>query len=519
MPSCSALEGETVSTRLAGHSACNGILDDVHEYDRPSVRFQQVLSFAWRGVSRDSKPLTMKNLAKRTGDQNHEFVVNDMLKTGALENQRGALIPSTELMDQGEKRLIHTTISGSANITMVDGTSGETLIATSGQNISAGALYVGGKIKQVVSRMDGTVTLEKARTGQPLSTLPATRGRRGMSRRIVWALAETGGYDPRYWSFEGNRLTTWGGSDYNQLLAIILKRYGVAKNISADEYCIIGKDALKFCDRTRFFRYLSNDMQAEEAFRSIPFDGFLNWLQECNTLPEDKESTVSETEIQRQKKKQVDNSKNGFTLQINWREDNQAHPGIQYARAVTSHLYSAAGRVSGKTTNTPLIEDLDLQDCAFLLREKSEITLTFHKSDTENCLAEDWVLRIDGGADNQVKINISDIQTLGDSIDFFDFGNFQWLQAEPDLTSPIGVLALTRNQSKLHSQAFHTLVGLARFFGEPVKAELTVVQNKPKPIITWQSDPPDQDTQTTMPVYSHLNGSLWLPGLYEKEAV
>lgn len=525
------------------HSACNGILDDVHEYDRPSVRFQQILSFAWRGISRDSKPLTMKNLAKRAGEQNHESVVNDMLKTGALENQRSALIPSTELMDQGEKRLIHTTISGSANITMVDGTSGERLIATSGQNISAGALYVGGKIKQVVSRMDGTVSLEKARTGQPLSTLPATRGRRGMSRRIVWALAETGGYDPRYWSFEGNRLTTWAGSDYNQLLAIILKRYGVAKNISADEYCIIGisedfevslhqiqtwaeelmhsqnipaKDALKFCDRTRFFRYLSNDMQAEEAFRSIPFDGFLNWLQECNTLSEDKDLTVSETEMQRQKKKQVDTSKNGFTLQINWREDNQAHPGIQYARAVTSHLYSAAGRVSGKTTNTPLIGDLDLQDCAFLLREKSEITLTFHKSDTENCLAEDWVLRVDGGADNQVKINFSDIQSPGDSIDFSDFGNFQWLQAEPDLTSPIGVLALIRNQSKLHSQAFHTLVGLARFFGEPVKAELTTVQNKPKSIITWQSDPPDQDAQVMTPVYSHLNGSLWLPGLYEK---
>ena len=212
------------------HCACNGTLDDVHEYDRPSVRFQQILSFAWRGVSRDSNPLTLNNLTERTGGQNHEPVVNDMLQTEALENLRGALIPSNDLMDQGERRQIHTTISGSANITMVDGRSGEALIATSGQEISAGTLYIGGKIKQVVSRMDGTISLEKARKGQPLSTLPATRGKRGMSRQIVWALAETGGYDPRYWSFNGNRLTTWGGAEYNRLLAVIFDRYGVATN-------------------------------------------------------------------------------------------------------------------------------------------------------------------------------------------------------------------------------------------------------------------------------------------------
>jgi len=290
------------------HAACNGILDDVHDYDRPSVRFQQILSFAWRGVNRDKTPLTLQNLEARTGVHGHEPVVNDMLKTGTLENCRGALVPSTDLMDQGEKRKIHTTISGSPSMTMIDGVSGETLIATSGQNLTSGALYVGGEMKQVVSHVDGSVSLEKTRSGRPLSTLPATRGRRGLSRRIIWALAETGGYDPAFWVIEGNRLTTWGGSDYNKLLAIVLERTGQSHNLSPDEYGITGisrevdisphlvhswtndlmysqdipvKDAIKFCDKSRFFNYLSSEMQAEEAFRSIPFPGFLSWLREC----------------------------------------------------------------------------------------------------------------------------------------------------------------------------------------------------------------------------------------------
>jgi len=44
--------------------AQNGRLDDLHEYDRPSVRFQQVLSLAWRGVRTD-KSLTLRNLTDR----------------------------------------------------------------------------------------------------------------------------------------------------------------------------------------------------------------------------------------------------------------------------------------------------------------------------------------------------------------------------------------------------------------------------------------------------------------------
>lgn len=295
--------------RALHYCTIRGVLDDVHDYDRAAVRFQQVLSFAWRGISRDKKPLTMKNLAKRTCDGGHSPVVEDMLSTGALENVRGALILSDDLMDQGEKRQIHTTISGAATLNMVDSSTGETLVSASGQGVTEGALFIGGKLKQVVANVDGTVSLESAKGKKlPLSTLPATRGKRGLGRRIVWALGEIAGHDPRSWELDGDRLTTWGGADYNQLLAAILLQAGITGHASGDEYGISGipngeeiipgkvlewakpilqsqnlptKVAAQFCDRSRYFSYLSSEMQGEEAQKSIPVPGFINWLQEC----------------------------------------------------------------------------------------------------------------------------------------------------------------------------------------------------------------------------------------------
>ena len=89
--------------------------------------------------------------------------------------------------------------------------------------------------------MDGSVSLEPAKGKKlPLSTLPATRGRRGLGRRIVWALGEIAGHDSRLWELDGDRLTTWGGAEYNQLLAAILKLAGITDQASGDEYGISG---------------------------------------------------------------------------------------------------------------------------------------------------------------------------------------------------------------------------------------------------------------------------------------
>ena len=69
--------------------ARRGDLDDVHEYDRPSVRFQQVLSQAWL-ATRNEDGLDPADLPRRTG-HHHREVLTDMVATGALirESWRG----------------------------------------------------------------------------------------------------------------------------------------------------------------------------------------------------------------------------------------------------------------------------------------------------------------------------------------------------------------------------------------------------------------------------------------------
>jgi len=290
------------------HCASIGTLDEIHEYDRAAVRFQQIVSFAWLGAEQD-KPLTRRNLAARTCDPNHGLVVEDMLETGALEEIQCALLLSQELTDQAEKRQIHTTITGAAILNMVDSSSGETIISASGQGITEGSLFIGGKIKNVTANVDGSVSLEATRGKRyPLSSLPASRGKRGLGRKIIWALAELSEEDPRTWQQEGSRLITWAGADYNRLLTIILKIEGITSHAQPDEYGIDGvpdgaeisppkilewvesirgienlptKDISPFCDRSRYFSQLSSAMQETEIQRSVPFPGFENWLHEC----------------------------------------------------------------------------------------------------------------------------------------------------------------------------------------------------------------------------------------------
>jgi ATP-dependent Lhr-like helicase len=317
-----ATEQELNLFRALHHCAAIGTLDEIHEYDRAAVRFQQIVSFAWLGAEQD-RPLTRKNLAARTCDPNHGPVVEDMLETGALEEIQGALLLSRELTDQAERRQIHTTISGAATLNMVDSSSGETIISASGQGITEGSLFVGGKIKNVTANVDGSVFLEATRGRRySLSSLPATRGKRGMGRRIIWALAEVAGEDPRVWQQEGSRLITWAGADYNRLLTIFLQMEGITSHAQPDEYGIDGipdgadispaqilewaesikdtgnlpgKDISQFCERSRYFSQLSSEMQETEAQRSVPFSGFIQWLQECMAMIE--EDTVLQPDI------------------------------------------------------------------------------------------------------------------------------------------------------------------------------------------------------------------------------
>ncbi|MBV5330377.1 MAG: DEAD/DEAH box helicase [Chlorobium sp.] len=291
--------------------AITGVLDDIYEYDRCSVRFQQILSYAWRGVSKDRSPLMMQNFVDRVCDAGHRKVLDDMLSTGALQDIGSALIPSDDLMDEGERRQIHSILAKSRKTEMIDIGSGDVLVSAPGHQAGQyGAIFIGGTIKNVVEFPDGSVGLMPTQGNQHgLITLPSSRGKRGLNRNIVWALAEIAGENPRVWRVEGNRLFTWGGDDYNKLLILILKLSERKDEFRFDCHAIVGRydfhkitarkildmgtdvkknqsitayDAESFCCKNRFFSLLSPSMQREEVMNSIPFDGFFKWLLECS---------------------------------------------------------------------------------------------------------------------------------------------------------------------------------------------------------------------------------------------
>jgi ATP-dependent Lhr-like helicase len=288
-----------------------GTLDEAHEYDRPSVGFQQVLSLAWYGV-RHEQPLTRANVADRTGGLAYEDVINDMLETQALVDVRGALIPSDELMDEGDARRIHSVIAESSGTGVVDVMSGEIVAKASRGTMGEGLVFIGGRLKNVNNAADGIVYLERPpkRGKLDLARLPASRGKKGLSRRLSWAVGELAGADPSRWSQVGGRVTTWGGSSFNRLLATVLKHRGVRGKAEVDDYGISGleltsqvspeevaatatdlaererlsaDDARHFNQSSRYFNRLSPRLQRVEALRAVPWAGFLRWLGECKT--------------------------------------------------------------------------------------------------------------------------------------------------------------------------------------------------------------------------------------------
>ncbi len=520
------------------HCATNGTLDEIHEYDRAAVRFQQIVSYAWHGAEHD-KPLTKKNLVSRTSDSNHGSVVEDMLDTGALEDIQGALVLSRELTDQGERRQIHSTITGAATLNMVDSSSGETLISASGQGVTEGAMFVGGKVKKVTANVDGSVSLESARGRTlPLSSLPATRGKRGLGRRIIWALAEIAGEDPHAWEQDGSRLITWAGADYNRLLTIILKMEGVTSHAQPDEYGISGipdgaditpaqllewaeaiqesenlptKDISQFCDRSKYFSKLSSEMQEAEAQRSVPFPGFINWLQECMAIPEATQTQNEEEQEPINEQFQAETETNKYpaiSIKLQWVKEK----ALAFARALTSHLYPVTKTINAQTTDCAEIDDLDLDDCTSLLHGQGQITLTFMPDTANSIVEKGWQLHIEGQTNNQAEIKIFTDQKWDSSSFATAFDSLQWLQADFDLLSPLGLIALAQNNVGLHPVAIHTLIGLAVSCGSLQSAKIIkTTATEEEDIGSWLlSEPDNQDKDQAQPIFSYAGGSLYL---------
>lgn len=292
------------------HCAENGILDDVHEYERPSVCFQQVLSYVWYGIRHDV-PVTKKSIMHRSGGDGFESIVDDMLETGALRSIGGNLIPNDDLMDSGDKRQIHTVIAGVMGRTVTDTSTGDPVAHFENRGFTSGSFFVSGKIKRLEESSEGEIFVEKYHGGKRknyLARLPGTRGMHSFSRRLTWAIAELSEEIPSEWTFKDRRLYTWGGMAYNALLLIILRKMIPSSAMSADAFCVSGipigtqvdpckvhiyaekifssgqigyKEANQFRQPTKYFLKLSKNLQKKEAINSVPIQGFLNWLKEC----------------------------------------------------------------------------------------------------------------------------------------------------------------------------------------------------------------------------------------------
>ena len=173
-----------------------GELDDAFEYDRPSVRFQQVVSLCWR-ATRQEHALTLSDLSNMAGTTEHESVVKDMIDTGCLNNVRGALIPSDCLMDEADAGRIHSVIAGQPGNPVLDSKTGEPAMRDAGDPSWGDAVFVGGSMRRLVQGSDGTSFLaDTVSRSRPLARILATGPGIPVSRSVVWGLARQLGHDP-----------------------------------------------------------------------------------------------------------------------------------------------------------------------------------------------------------------------------------------------------------------------------------------------------------------------------------
>jgi ATP-dependent Lhr-like helicase len=311
---CAADQAEVHLYECLQHCAERGEVDDAHDYHRPSVDFQQVMSAAWRGMRTES-PLTRANVEARTAGVVEVDVVDDMLLTGALLEVRGALVPSDEWCDECDARTIHSVIVGSAGRSLVDVNSGDVL-GVGGAEMNAGGLVYAGSGLRAIAGSDGAGVYLRGvnrRSLEPLAKLPSAGGSglRGVSRQVMWARASLAGQDPRVWYRHGDTLVTWGGTRYNQMLAAVLLASGHAKGLSASPLGLSGltldvspasladsarevsrrrlipdKVASRFRETTQYVKHLSPAMAREESQRALPIDGLVRWLAECSVMPD-----------------------------------------------------------------------------------------------------------------------------------------------------------------------------------------------------------------------------------------
>jgi ATP-dependent Lhr-like helicase len=291
-----------------------GDLDDVHDYDRPSVRLQQVLSLAWRATRQD-RPLSAAALCAEGADEGHTPVIADMIDTGCLSNVRGTLIPCDRLMDTADAGKIHSVIAGRVSAGAVDIRTGKPALWDADEATAGGAIFLGGSMRRLTAAAEGGVYLrEKAGRAHPLARIKGTGPAVPMSRSVLSGLARQSGLDPTRWRLTGRELQTFGGETFNTLLAALFTRLAPKRHFAPTPEQVVGpilvldlslddirgladaaKDAGdlplsvagKFTNPSLFIGELSAKMAAQEKRASIPWASFRRWLDKIEAIDVD----------------------------------------------------------------------------------------------------------------------------------------------------------------------------------------------------------------------------------------
>ena len=515
--------------------ACIGSLEPVHEYTRPSVVFQQILSHAWQGLRTD-KPLTVKNLVIRSGGHDFGEHLKDMLAEGHLRLNQGALIPSDQLIDQGARRTIHSVIAGDSAKPVFDSVTGDA-VAAIGAGAGEGVYFLGGQLRSIVSADRGSYVLERVSgIGEKrIGKIPAARGGRGMSRTLAWKIAELTGNDPSTWFWSKGRLVTWGGWDNNLLLTYIFSKHGLGTPTGFDGFGIDGlaeldgispegiaaivdnygfdlklKQAEKFRESSRYYSYLGTAMKTHESLGAVPMPEFTKWLEECVAGPLQVEVIESEAEppaevaIQVESKQQpakpaVSDRKTPLTrlqLRLSWEGDSQLAVK-SYAGALSSLFFGASGKVTVSADDNSDQGDIDLKECIDLFRTSQQFRVNFFWSPDDST----FFAAVET-AGSEIFVTLPAEWHTGALCT--THRDLYWFQSDIDYLSPLPVLSLPRSDAHLHPTALHGLVGLAKTVGELAAAEL---QNEGETLARWFTARPEGEGY---PVVSVVGDHLWV---------
>lgn len=517
--------------------ARSGNLEPVHEYHRPSVGFQQVISHAWQGMRADS-PLSERNLTTRGGGKNLSDVLHDMLDQGHLRANQGALLPSDQFIEQGDRRTIHTVLAGDGAKPVYDGVTGDA-VASFGAGAGEGVYFLGGQLRRIANADRSSYVLERvgATDARHVGKIPAARGGRGMSRTLAWKIAELSGIDPRAWSWNEGRLVTWGGWENNLLLSYLLPKHGLGNPSGFDGFGLDGlmedenltpteiadlirqhrlnlqlKEAEKFREPTRFYSYLGTAMKTREAMGAVPVAAFEQWLAECDEEVENGESPAepsreptkndSPVEPEDDAKKNLRSTNGGdssthLELHLTWNATENVNSARKFAEHLISLFIGTVARLALNTERMPEHESTDLTEIFDLLRKEQFFSIRFflHPESAVSLLSLDL-----SGSKATINIpgdmRVASLLTSGHDL--------HWFQCDSDCPTPLPVLALPVESTCIHPAALHGLVALAKLTGELTSATL---KQGDDPLAHWFISPPSGDSHPVAPV---VGDHLWL---------